>query len=516
MMRKKFIRTRKVRYGGITVVLTVLVVAVTVLANAVFGTLANRYTWATDMNPDYPFDVSETCYALLDGFFANDAVQGKQVEIIFCEVEESVCDEMTQRFIYENAVTLAQRYPQYISVRCHDIWNNPTPLRKYTTVTDAYTGETSEINLLTTNVIVTCGDYFRVYSLEEFFVFEDGDSSKVWAYNGERKLAAATMRALESEPRIACLLNNHGEAFYDNELLFLLDDAGYSLAHVDLSVDTIPENCDLIVSYNPSTDLLDDELSAVSEIDILEDFLSEGGNTFLVFLGNTAGQLPNFERFLADWGVSTSYYTDPQGGATFRYMVRDTDNSLTSDGYTIYGSPVRTGHSAELLRNAEERVVFQNATALEAAQGYLNNEDGSYRSVHGNRVMYSLYEGGTGATSWANGSMVSNKTPILMSLTEQENEGGTSYVSVISSVDFAKEDMLQSAVYGNSELLLQLASITGGAHVPQGLMLKPFASDDITTLTTAAMVRWTVLLAGVPAVVVTAVGVVVLVKRRRA
>ncbi len=516
-MRKSFIRTRKVRYGGITVVLTVLVVAVTVLANAVFGTLANRYNWATDMNPDYPFDISETCYALLDSFFANEAVQGKQVEIIFCEVEESVRDEMTQRFIYENALSLEQRYPQFISVRCHDIWNNPTPLRKYTTVTDAYTGETTEINLLTTNVIVTCGEYFRVYSLEEFFVFEDGDSSKVWAYNGERKLAAATMRALETEPRIACLTNNHGEAFYDNELLFLLDDAGYSLAHVDLSVDTIPENCDLIVSYNPSTDLLDDDLSAVSEIDILEDFLSEGGNTFLVFLGNTAGKLPNFESFLADWGVATSYYTDPQGGASFRYMVRDTANSLTSDGYTVYGSPVLTGHSSALLQGVEERVVFKNATALEPAQGFLNNEDGSYRSVlRNNRVMYSLYEGGTSATSWANGSMVSNQTPILMTLTEQENEGGTSYVSVISSVDFAKEDLLQSAVYGNSELLLQLASATGGAYVPKGLMLKPFASDDITTLTTAEMVRWTVLLSVVPAVVVTAVGVLVLVKRRRA
>lgn len=515
-MRKSFIRTRKVRYGGITVVLTVLVLTVTVLANAVFGTLANRYTWATDMNPDYPFDISETCYALLDGFFADEEVQGKQVEIIFCEVEENIRDEMTQLFVYENALSLEQRYPQSISVRCHDIWNNPTPMKRYTTYTDAYTGETTEINLLTTNVIVTCGEYFRVYSLEEFFAFEDGDSSNVWAYNGERKLAAATMRALESEPRIACVTTNHGETFYDNELLFLLDDAGYSLAYVDLSVDTVPANCDLIVSYNPSTDLLDDDMSATSEIDILEEFLSDGGNTFLLFLGNASGQLPNFERFLADWGVATSYYTDVQGGASFRYMVRDTENSLTSDGYTIYGSPVRTGHSSEVLQGMAERVVFKNATALEPAQGYLNNEDGSYRSVQGNRVMYSLYEGGAGATSWANGSMVSNKTPILMTLTEQENAGGTSYVSVISSVDFAKEDMLQSAVYGNSELLLQLASATGGAHVPQGLMLKPFASSEITTLTTAEMVRWTVLLSTVPAVIVAAVGVAVLVKRRRA
>ncbi len=516
-MRKSFIRTRKMRYGSITVVLTVLVIAVTVLANAVFGTLANRYGWFSDMNPDYPFDISDTCYALLDNFFATEDVQGKQVEIIFCEVEDNIRNEMTQRFLYENALTLEERYSQYLSVRCHDIWNNPTPMKKYTTVTDAYTGETTDINLLTTNVVVTCGDYFRVYSLEEFFVFDDGDSSKVWAYNGERKLATAMMRALEPEPRIACMTNNHGEAFFDNELLFLLDDAGYSLAHVDLTVDPIPENCDLIVSYNPATDLLDDDVAVVSETAILEEFLSKEGNTFLVFLGNSAGKLPNFESFLASWGVATSYHTDAEGGASFRYMVRDTEHSLTSDGYTIYGAPVLTGHSAELLGGMEEeRVVFKNATALEVAQGFLNNEDGSYRSVRNNRVMYSLYEGGTGATSWANGSMVSNKTPILMTLTEQENKGGNSYVGVISSVDFAKEDMMQSAVYGNSELLLQMASATGGAHVPKGLMLKPFASRDITTLTTNEMARWTILLSVIPAVVVTTACVVVLVKRRSA
>jgi hypothetical protein len=516
-MKKSFIRTRKMRYGGITVVLTVLVIAVTVLANAVFGTLANRYLWFSDMNPDYPFDISDTCYALLDNFFAKEDVQGKKVEIIFCEVEENIPNEMTLRFLHANATALEQRYPQYLSVKCHDIWNNPMPLRKYTTVTDAYTGETTDILLSSSNVIVTCGDYFRVYSMEEFFVFEDGDSSKVWAYNGERKLAAAMMRALDSSPRIACMTNNHGEAFFDNELLFLLDDAGYSLAHVDLTVDTIPENCDLIVSYNPATDLLDDDVAVTSETAILEEFLSKEGNTFLVFLGNSAAALPNYEAFLASWGVATSYHTDAEGGSSFRYMVRDTEHSLTSDGYTIYGAPVLTGHSAELLRGMEEeRVVFKNATALEAAQGYLNNEDGSYRSVKHDRVMYSVYEGGAGATSWANGSMVSNKKPILMTLTEQKNAGGTSYVGVISSVDFAKEDMMQSAVYGNSELLLQLASVTGGAYVPQGLMLKPFASSDITTMTTAEMVRWTVLLSVIPAVVVTTAGVVVLVKRRRA
>ena len=48
-MRKHFIRNRKVRFGGIAAVLTALVIAVTVLANAIFSTLADRYGFSGGM-----------------------------------------------------------------------------------------------------------------------------------------------------------------------------------------------------------------------------------------------------------------------------------------------------------------------------------------------------------------------------------------------------------------------------------------------------------------------------------
>ena len=92
------------------------------------------------------------------------------------------------------------------------------------------------------------------------------------------------MRAISEEERIVCLTNNHGEVFYDYELLFLLDDAGYTILHIDLYKDPIPENCEMIISYNPNTDLIaDSELSALSETEILDAFLSKEGNSFWVF-----------------------------------------------------------------------------------------------------------------------------------------------------------------------------------------------------------------------------------------
>ena len=48
------------------------------------------------------------------------------------------------------------------------------------------------------------------------------------------------------------------------------------------------------------------------------------------------------------------------------------------------------------------------------------------------------------------------------------------------------------------------------------LTIKPFASYDISTITTAQMLRWTVALALIPAVSILTAAIIVLIKRRRA
>lgn len=514
-MKKHFIRNRKVRYGGITVILAILVVTVTVLSNAVFGTLAERYGWYTSMTGTYSYDVTEDCYTLLGDMFASLSAEGHtpKAEIIFCDTEENLTAESTQLYLYETATSLAERYPENITVQCYDIWTNPNTVRNYTTTLNPLTGETVETTIKSTSVIIIAENYHRVYSLEEFYVFEDGNTENLWAYNGEKKLAAGIMHAVDPEEHVVCLTNNHGEIFYDYELLYLLDDAGYTVSYIDLYRQEIPENCDLIISYNPNTDLVEDELSDVSEVEILDAFLSKEGNSFWVFLENGTPELPNFEKYLEGWGVDFEYHTS--GERSYRYMVQDPSQSLTSDGYTIYGEAVNEGHSAELMKELGGKVVFKNATAMTSAQGFVNNGDGSF--TKDSRTMYSLYEGSANAVSWANGSPVDTaNNAILMSLTEQRNASGSSYVGVIASVDFSAEDFLQSAVYGNTDVLLRSFRNVGKTYTPEGLTIKPFASQDISTITTRQMLFWTIGLSVAPALIVSAVAVVILVRRRRA
>ena len=515
-MKKHFIRNRKVRYGGIAAILTVLIITVTVLVNTVFGTLVKRYQWYTPMNPAMNYDVTEDCYTLLGNALSSmkpsDSTQ--PIEIIFCDVEKNIGSNMMLSFLHATATSLAARYPESIRVVCNDIWTNPDSVRRFTEMLDPLTGEVAKTKLKSTSVIVSYGDYHRVYGLEEFFVFKDGNTSNVWAYNGEKKLAAGILHALDPSNPVVCLTNNHGEVFYDYELLYLLDDAGYRVSFINLHTDPIPDSCRLLITYNPNADLtVSDGISVISETDILDSFLSKDGNGYLVFMNKTTPQLENFEAYLEGWGVDFAYHQ--VGDKSYRHMVQDNAQSLTSDGYTIYGESVQTSVSAQLTDGLDRKVIFKNATAIKNANGFVSNGDGSY--TKGNRTMYSLYEGADTALCWANGSPVaSGDGAILMSMTEQKLDNATSYVSVVASTDFSEETFLQSAVYGNSDVMHRTLKNMGRAFTPEGLTIKPFESLDISTVTTRQMLLWTIGLAATPAVIITLAGVFVLVKRRNA
>ena len=508
-MKKRIIRSRRARYGGMTVLLTVLLITVVVMTNVLFSTLANRYSWYADLLKAQEYTLSEDCYTLL-----GSALAGKEadIEIIFCDTEENLLSEVTTSYVYQNAKDLEERFAGQIKVSAHDIWLNPSSVKRFSQVKDLSTGEMVETTLSSDNVIVSHGSFYRVYDLMEFYAFAEGDTSQVWAYKGERKLASGILRALEPNGAVVGITNNHGEILSDYELLYLLDDAGYSILHFNLYSEPIPENCELIVSYNPNSDLtVADGSSDTSEVEKLNAFLAEPGHSYLVFLGNATPTLPNLESFLASWGMETMY--SEQNGRSYRYTVQDAKESLTSDGCTVYGQ-ISSGAGSELISELNGRTVFKNATALRAANGYVSNGDGSY--TKGDRTMYGVFTPGESALSWANGKPVDDAATILFALTEQKTAGASSYVGVCSSVEMLSEAFLQSAVYGNTDTMLQIFETVGKNQTPMGLKIKPLASSKISTVTTAEMWKWTLILSITPAVVATVAAVVILVKRKRA
>ena len=71
-MKKFSASSRKLRYGGVTAVLTAVIIAAVILVNVIFSALANRFLWYVDMTPELLYSVSDECYDLIGKIDAND------------------------------------------------------------------------------------------------------------------------------------------------------------------------------------------------------------------------------------------------------------------------------------------------------------------------------------------------------------------------------------------------------------------------------------------------------------
>ena len=418
-------------------------------------------------------------------------------------------------YVYATAKEFQAR-DERIELVYHDILLDPESVSAFriNTTIDPETGTEIEqtVTLQKSSVILAAGDYHRAYSSSDFFVWESGNSTPT-AYSGEKKLASGILRAVAPETPVACLTNNHGEAYYDYEILYLLDDAGYRLDYIDLTASPVPEECSLLVCFNPNNDLAAASgISAVSEADILDEFLSVPGHALLVFLENRTPELPNLDAYLSAWGIAPCYAGGTEGEPAYRYMIRDEMNALTSDGYVFSGKTVQAGLAVELTAGILQEPVFSNASGFRIASGFLPQADGSY--AKGDRRVSTIYESGTGAVAWANGKAVDADPVGLLAYGEQTVVGGVSRIAVVFSVNFATEEWMQPSAYGNSDVLLRLTGNMSGLPNAEGIAAISFPSSVMHGLTRGARIGWTLALVLAPAVVIAAVAVPVLVRRK--
>ena len=442
-------------------------------------------------------------------------------------------ENTAQRYVLETAEDLERAFPGLITVSYVNIWTNPGAVQKYKSNTLT--------NIYSTNVIIESGTEFRVYTLNSFFVFNDTDSTDPWSYNGEKKFAAGILAVIKAESPIACVTINHGETFKDYELFYLLDDAGYIVQTIDLANQEIPEDCRLMVVCNPTSDFLTkDGISDVSEIAKLNTWLDEL-NTLLVFMSPDSPVLPNFEEYLEEWGVKYDRHTDEDGN-TYPYMIKDATQSLTADGMTIIGEYTTKGLGASLHEDMRKvgvpaKVIFKNSMSISYSDtyqvvDYSNEADatdtfryGSYYSNGVSRAIYDVFTSSPNAVAVANGEQVKSATNLepfkLMTVTREtqmvsNQDADYSYVIACASTDFISADMLQSIVYGNSDMLGSTLRAVGRETVVVDLAHKPFDKTQIETLTTAQANQYTVILTVIPALIVVVLGVFVVVRRKYA
>ena len=590
---------RKLRRGSASLGLCIIVLVAVLLLNIGMTALCTSQYWFIDLTPQSTYTVyhqfnnlQKQCglYTLMDetvGYLEyiieqanSEREEPVEVEIIFCAEPDQLIGAESMRYVYYTALALQKQFPKTIRVSWRDVWSNPSSVDMYRS--------TSYSTIYPSNIIVASGTEYRVSSARAFYTYDSESTSDVpIGYNGQKQFVKQILDVTGAEAPICCLTINHGEPFANwnlndranwpeySEFMNVIEGAGYEIQFLNLETDDIPENCRLILTFDPQTDFVSafgNENVTVSETKKLDAFLDKS-YSFMVFMDADTPHMPNLEEYLTFWGIE---YQRANGqneeGNTVKgnYAVIDSANALDGTGNTFIAQyPVGRGIGAAAMSDiiaagSEPKVIFGNAIPVAFAStfdlGYVmaDAENGTpaytyaYANRDGwNRMIYDVFRAGTSEAP-ANYSVKANGEPLtdekgvpmggsgvfnVMTISAErrtlgEGMGYTtvnqpSFVCAVGSTEFAKNALLGSTSYGNTDALLSVLRYMGKEVNPVGLSFLALYDMQIDTdqhmqtdsttgevSVASGIITATVILTALPALSMTIAGVVVLVRRK--
>lgn len=587
---------RKLRRGSASLGLCILVLVAVLLLNVGMTALCTSQFWFIDLTPESTYTVylqqtnlKKECgmYTLMDETVSyleyifeqanSEREDPVEVEIIFCAEPDQLIKTDSMRYVYYTALGLQKQFPDTIKVSWRDVWSNPSSVDMYRS--------TSYSTIYSSNVIVASGTEFRISSARTFYTYDSESATDIpIGYNGQKQFVKQILDVTGAEAPICCLTVNHGEPFADwdlndranwpeySEFMKVIEGAGYEIRFIDLETDEIPENCRLILTFDPQTDFVSaygNENVTVSETKKLDAFLDKA-YSFMVFMDADTPYLPNLEEYLTFWGIEYQRANGQNAvGETVKgnYVISDTANALDGTGSTFIAQyPVGKGIGAASLSDiiaagTEPKVIFGNVMPIAFSSTYdrayvmadEKNNLPAYTYAHAsrdgwNRMIFDVFRTGTKAnySVMAGGEQLTNESDIalvgsgvfnVMTIsaeprTKSEGMGYTtvnqpSFVCAVGSTEFAKDALLGSTSYGNTDALLSVLRYLGKEVNPVGLSFlelydpqidtaQHMKTDSTTGVTSInpAIITATVILTVIPALTLTVAGVVVLVKRR--
>ena len=445
-------------------------VALTLVLNLLLTYVGLDKTVFVDMTPEGLYTVTDRLAEELA--FVDEKLSG-EVKIIFCADPDTLMESENSRLTYVMAKKLDNLFDN-ITTEAVNVVYKPTAVDAYRT--------TALTKITSRNVIIAYGDRYRIVGLDNFWV-SSGD--KMFAYNGEYKLASIIKSVTATERPKAYFVTDHGETYYDVdnksaehsekslELYNLLSDRGLEVCTLSLSsVDKIPDDCELLIINNPRFDFVDtfeseDErleaessIGFISQTEKLDRYLTTGYGSIMI-AKDYALTLPVLESFLYEWGFDfvdakvsdeTSYLDNEAGDYTT--VVGKYDTNENSYAYAIYGDYASLSSSPAM--------VFTNTGYITSSFGVgtTTPEPGTYAVT---RNYDPFFYSSKGAVAYKDGNPYVKDEALHLAAVSTRLEINTvtaeykySYIMCAASADFFSNELLGEASYANFDIMSAL------------------------------------------------------------
>lgn len=359
--RKKKTPNRRLRYGSMAVLVTVLVVVGVVVLNILVDVLYSRFPVSLDMTSDDRFTISQETKDMI-------AAVDRPVEIIAFFREQDIEDPTTTltelNTVYKE---LHETWNQYellsdgqVTVQYVDLTEQPTLVTEYREYGDIQEG----------SILFRSGEgeneRYRLRSINDFFTFQtDSYGYSLTSFTSQvEMMTASNVNAVISDADLeVMLLTGHGE---DEATVAALEDLyglnGYTVTEINLaSAQEIGENVTTAIVAAPSTDFTD------AEITRLRDWLTNDGKlgrNLMVVVNSlaTSDDCPNLYEFLDD-GYQIEV-TDNQ------VVEEDSSRTYAMSAQIIYGdlpeSPIQQSDTeAGVLSVMPRQILLKAGTDTE-------------------------------------------------------------------------------------------------------------------------------------------------------
>lgn len=284
-----FLKSSRLKHGGIATAFTVGFLVIVILINVVVSVLGDRFPSINiDLSPNSMNSLSEEAEEVVD------AVQmPTTITILLSE------DTARGNSSYSQVVSLSEKMQernQNITVKFQDLDADPTFAAKY-----------QNDSLAAGGVIVETEKRHRVLAYSDLFKteYDYQYGAKSYSYV-DSALASAVSQANADVLPIIAFATGHSEALDVTALKRVLSNNNFEIVDFDIMTEEIPENAQMIVIGTPTTDYTQ------AEIEKLDAYLDEHTNTneisrslLLTFdPSQVAGiSLPNLNIFLQEWGM---------------------------------------------------------------------------------------------------------------------------------------------------------------------------------------------------------------------
>ena len=507
---KKPFNKKKLKYGSVAVVITVVFIAVVVFVNLIAEILTDKKNLKLDLTAQKYYEVSQDT---ID--YIKDVKKDVVIDVMY--QKENFEKSSYMKMVLET-LNKYQQNSDHIEVEFHDIVSEPDVINKYS---DVYSGTIQQ-----GSIVVACGDRVKVISsIDDLFTIDTSSyyqtgSSTITGYKGEQELTSAVMSVTDANPKKAAFITGYnGSSIYHsynsnavNSLYNLMNKNGYEISQIDILNDALsPDDYDIVVLPAPVNDLTTDCISK------LDDFLYNGGklDRNMIYIADIFQyKTPNIDDFLEIWGIevgdSVVYESNADKnqkvtistGSAEAPIVSSVDDDFTSELSNTKlpivapvsrninllfdanvdrttDSLLQTSDTAYLYPLNMKSVDEAKAEAAEQEQDASDAENGTEAT-----------EEETEATTKFDTETAEKATQNVMALAKktntENNETHTNNLLVIGGMSLVDPNLTSSATYNNAEFIVNAINQICGKE--NGIIIAEKSLTQTTIDITAAQI----------------------------